>query len=147
MKFNKTRSEIRTVKTGQSSLKKRILRFCQRVKHKTYLIYFQSLHKSKKAITITWRTYRSGFTKNLLKNSNSKTGHSNFLRTETMKNYDRVFDEFDRNLELLKIAYKVYYRELNIDITIYSCNLYNQSSQLVTQVIQRARTHQGKPKD
>jgi hypothetical protein len=36
---------------------------------------------------------------------------------------------------------------LNIDTTIYSCNLYNQSSQLVTQVIQRARTHQGKPKD
>jgi hypothetical protein len=32
-------------------------------------------------------------------------------------------DEFDTNLELLKIAYKVNYKELIRDITIYSCNL------------------------
>jgi hypothetical protein len=40
-----------------------------------------------------------------------------------MEGFDRVLDEFDANLELLKIAYKVYYRELNRDIIIYSCNL------------------------
>jgi hypothetical protein len=40
-----------------------------------------------------------------------------------MENSDRVLDEFDTNLELLKIAYKVYHRELNRDATIYSCNL------------------------
>jgi hypothetical protein len=43
-----------------------------------------------------------------------------------MESSDQVPDELDTNLELLKIAYKVYYRELNIDITIYSSNLYNQ---------------------
>jgi hypothetical protein len=40
-----------------------------------------------------------------------------------MESSDRVPDEFDTNLELLKTAYKVYYRELNRDTTIYSCNL------------------------
>jgi hypothetical protein len=75
------------------------------------------------AITITWRTSRSRFTKNLLQNSNSKTEHSDFLRTETTESSDRVPDEFYTNLELLKIAYKIYYRELNRDTTIYSCNL------------------------
>jgi hypothetical protein len=64
-----------------------------------------------------------------------------------MESSDRVPDEFDTNLELLKIAYKVYYRELNIDTIIYSCNLYNQSKQLVTQAIRRARTQEGQPKD
>jgi hypothetical protein len=33
------------------------------------------------------------------------------------------FDEFDINLELLKIAYKVNCKELTRDTTIYSCNL------------------------
>jgi hypothetical protein len=56
---------------------------------------------------ITWRTPRSRFIKNLFKNSNSKIGHSNFLKTETMESSNRVSDEFDTNLELLKIAYKV----------------------------------------
>jgi hypothetical protein len=64
-----------------------------------------------------------------------------------MLSFDRVSDEFDTNLELLKIAYKVYYRELSIDTIIYSCNLYNQSRQLVTQTTQRARIQEGKPKD
>jgi hypothetical protein len=40
-----------------------------------------------------------------------------------MKSTNQVTNEFDTNLELLKIAYKVYYRELNIDTPIYSCNL------------------------
>jgi hypothetical protein len=35
----------------------------------------------------------------------------------------QVPDEFDIDLELLKIAYKFYYRELNRDTTIYSCNI------------------------
>jgi hypothetical protein len=35
-------------------------------------------------------------------------------------------DEFDTNLELLKIAYKVNFKELTRDITIYSCNIWNQ---------------------
>jgi hypothetical protein len=64
-----------------------------------------------------------------------------------MLSFDRVSDEFDTNLELLKIAYKVYYRELSIDTIIYSCNLYNQSRQLVTQTTQRARIQEDKPKD
>jgi hypothetical protein len=38
-----------------------------------------------------------------------------------MESFDRVPDEFDTNLELLKIAYMVYYRELNRDTIIYSC--------------------------
>jgi hypothetical protein len=58
-------------------------------------------------MTITWRTPRSRFTKNLLKNSNSKTGHYGFLGTETMESSNQVPDEFDTSLELLKIAYKV----------------------------------------
>jgi hypothetical protein len=45
LKFNKTHSVIRTVKTGQSDLINWIVQFCQRVKHKTYLIYFQALYK------------------------------------------------------------------------------------------------------
>jgi hypothetical protein len=53
-----------------------------------------------------------------------------------MESYDRVPDEFDTNLELLKIAYKIYHRKLNRDITIYSCNLKNQSRQLVTKANQ-----------
>jgi hypothetical protein len=64
-----------------------------------------------------------------------------------MESFDRVPDEFDTNLELPKIVYKVYYRELSIDTIIYSCNLYSQSRQLVTQTTQRARTQEGKPKD
>jgi hypothetical protein len=44
-----------------------------------------------------------------------------------MESSDRVPDKFDTNLELVKIAYKVYYMELNIDTPIYSCNIYNQS--------------------
>jgi hypothetical protein len=64
-----------------------------------------------------------------------------------MESSNRVPDEFDTNLELLKIAYGFEYRELNIDIAIYSCNLYNQSRQFVTQAIRRARTQQDKPKD
>jgi hypothetical protein len=39
-----------------------------------------------------------------------------------MESFDRVSDEFDTNLELLKIAYKGYYMELNRDTTIYSYN-------------------------
>jgi hypothetical protein len=42
-----------------------------------------------------------------------------------MESFKKVPDEFDNILELLKIAYKVYYRELNRDTTIYSCNLYD----------------------
>jgi hypothetical protein len=38
-----------------------------------------------------------------------------------MESLKQVLDEFDTNLELLKIAYKVYRRELNRDTTIYSC--------------------------
>jgi hypothetical protein len=34
-------------------------------------------------------------------------GQSDFLGTETMNSTNQVFDEFDTNLELLKIAYKV----------------------------------------
>jgi hypothetical protein len=64
-----------------------------------------------------------------------------------MESSDQVPDEFDTNLELLKIAYEFYYKELNIDTTIYSCNLYNQSRPLVTQTIRRERTQEGKPKD
>jgi hypothetical protein len=74
---------------------------------------------------MTWRTSRSGFTKNLPKKSNSKTGHSGFLGTLTMESSERVPDEFDMNLELLKVAYKVYNKELNWYTTIYSCNLYD----------------------
>jgi hypothetical protein len=74
---------------------------------------------------ITWRTSTSRFTKNLLKNSNSKIGQSGFLGPETMKDSNRVPDEFNANLELLKIAYKVYHRELNRYRLIHSCNLDN----------------------
>jgi hypothetical protein len=35
-----------------------------------------------------------------------------------MESSEWVPDEFDTNLELLKIAYKVYYKELNRDTTI-----------------------------
>jgi hypothetical protein len=45
------------------------------------------------------------------------------LGAETMESLKQVPDEFDSNLELLKIAYKVYHRELIRDTTIYSCNL------------------------
>jgi hypothetical protein len=45
LKFNKTHIGIRTIKTGQSDLVNRTFRFCQRVKHKTYSIYFQALYK------------------------------------------------------------------------------------------------------
>jgi hypothetical protein len=34
-----------------------------------------------------------------------------------MESSDRVPNEFDTNLELLKIAYKVYHRELNTHAT------------------------------
>jgi hypothetical protein len=44
---------------------------------------------------------------NLLKNLNSKIGHSGCLGTETMNNSNWVLDEFDTNLELIKIAYKI----------------------------------------
>jgi hypothetical protein len=107
LKFNKTHSEIRTVKIEQSDLRNWTLRFCQRDLHKTNSIYFQAIYIYNQVITITWRTPRNRFTKNILKNSNSKTGHSDFLGTEIMKSSNRVFDEFDTNLELLKIAYKV----------------------------------------
>jgi hypothetical protein len=63
--------------------------------------------KIRQSTRITRRTPRSRFTKNLIKNSNFKTGHSSFLRTEAMESSNRVFDEFDTNLELLMIAYKV----------------------------------------
>jgi predicted transcriptional regulator len=46
-----------------------------------------------------------------------------------MKNSKRVPDEFDINLELLKIADEFSYKELNIDTIIYTYNLYNQSRQ------------------
>jgi hypothetical protein len=39
-------------------------------------------------MTITWRTPRSRFTKNLFKNSNSKTGHFGFLGIETIESSD-----------------------------------------------------------
>jgi hypothetical protein len=45
LKFNKTRGEIRTVKIEQSDLANRTLRFCLRVKYRTYSIYFQILYK------------------------------------------------------------------------------------------------------
>jgi hypothetical protein len=32
-------------------------------------------------------------------------------------------DEFDTNLDLLKIAYKINYKELTRDTIIYACNL------------------------
>jgi hypothetical protein len=35
-------------------------------------------------------------------------------------------DEFDTNIGLLKIAYRINCKELTRDITIYACNLYNQ---------------------
>jgi hypothetical protein len=39
-------------------------------------------------------------------------------------NYTKqVIDEFDTNLELLKIAYKIYHMKLTRDASIYSCNL------------------------
>jgi hypothetical protein len=40
-------------------------------------------------------------------NSNSKTEHSDFLMTETMNRTNQAPDEFDTNLELLKIACKI----------------------------------------
>jgi hypothetical protein len=40
LKFNKTCSEIRIVKIGQSSLENQTLQFYQRDLHKTYSIYF-----------------------------------------------------------------------------------------------------------
>jgi hypothetical protein len=43
---------------------------------------------------------------NLLKNSNSKIGHSGFLGTETMETLNQVPNEFDINLELVKIVYE-----------------------------------------
>jgi hypothetical protein len=52
-----------------------------------------------------------------------QTGHSGFIGIETIENSNRGPDEFDTNLELLKITYNVYYRELNRDITKYSCSL------------------------
>jgi hypothetical protein len=104
-------------------LAKRTLQFCERDLNKTYSKYFQALYKYKQAITITWRTPRSKFIKNLLKNSNSKTRHSGFLGTKALESSDRVPDEFVTNLKLLKIAYKVHHRELNRDTIIYSCNL------------------------
>jgi hypothetical protein len=41
-----------------------------------------------------------------------------------MKSSNQIPDEFDTNLELLKIANKVHHRELNRDTRIYSCNLH-----------------------
>jgi hypothetical protein len=52
-----------------------------------------------------------------------QTGHSGFLETGTIESFDRVLDEFDANLELLTIAYKLKYREFNRDIPTYVCNL------------------------
>jgi viroplasmin and RNaseH domain-containing protein len=115
LKFNKTYSRIRTAKIGHSG-------FVNELSTKPIQYTFRHFI-NKTSITIIWRTSRSGFIKNLLNNSNSKTGHSGFLRTETMKSSDRVPDEFDTNIEVLKIVYKVYYRELNRDTIIYSCNL------------------------
>jgi hypothetical protein len=40
-----------------------------------------------------------------------------------MESLKQVPNEFDTNLELFKIVYKVYHRELNRDTIIYSCNL------------------------
>jgi hypothetical protein len=45
LKFNKTYSEIRTVKTGQSDLVNQTIQLCQGVNHKTYSINFQTLYK------------------------------------------------------------------------------------------------------
>jgi hypothetical protein len=42
-----------------------------------------------------------------------------------MESSNRVPDEFDAKLELLKIAYKVQHRELKRDTLIHSCNLEN----------------------
>jgi hypothetical protein len=42
-----------------------------------------------------------------------------------MEGSNQVSDEFDANLELLNIAYKVYHKELNRDTLIRSCNLEN----------------------
>jgi hypothetical protein len=72
-------------------------------------IQYTSRHfiNKKQAITIIWRTHKSIFIKNLLKNSNSKIKHSCFLGTKIMKRSNQVPDEFDTNLEILKIAYKV----------------------------------------
>jgi hypothetical protein len=49
-----------------------------------------------------------------------------------MNSIKQVPDEFDTNLELLKVAYKVYHKKLTRDTIIYSYNLENQSRQLVT---------------
>jgi hypothetical protein len=43
LKFNKTRSGIRTAKTGQTGLANQTLRFYQRDLYKTYSIYIQVL--------------------------------------------------------------------------------------------------------
>jgi hypothetical protein len=63
---------------------------------------------------------------NLLKNSNSKTGHYGFLRTETSEKLRWIPDEFDTNLELLKIVYRINCKDSTSDITIYASNLQNQ---------------------
>jgi hypothetical protein len=55
----------------------------------------------------------------------AKTGHFYFLGTKTMNCTKQVLDEFDTNLELLKIAYKIYHMELTRDTIIYSCSLEN----------------------
>jgi hypothetical protein len=42
--------------------------------------------------------------------------------TETIKSFEKVPNEFDTILEVFKIGYKVYYRELNRDTIIYLAN-------------------------
>jgi hypothetical protein len=49
-----------------------------------------------------------------------------------MNSTNQVPDEFDTNLELLNIAYKIWHMELNRDTTIYLYNLENQSKQFIT---------------
>jgi hypothetical protein len=54
---------------------------------------------------VNWEPKLWGATEDLA-SWDSKTGDSGFLRTKTMEISNRVPNEFDTNLELLKIAYK-----------------------------------------
>jgi hypothetical protein len=65
---------------------------------------------------MNWRTHRSRFTKNLLKNSKIKTvprdkqklkDQNSFLGIEIIYSSKQFSDEFDTRLELLKIVYKI----------------------------------------
>jgi hypothetical protein len=53
---------------------------------------------NKKAITITWRTSRSRFTKNLLKNSNSETGQFGLANRTLRFSRDKLVESSDEFL-------------------------------------------------